>query len=271
MADKILINPVLNDFIYTLLFESPYELKRGLKGKFLKAAVNSKSAKIFSTTSTREEKEYIMSHMGIEYFYVIAKKGMSLQNFKGILEKFESSKKVSALQDISRQGVFVTSDKEFLRLLGLMSQSIHHPAFFLNLELNRQGYSIKKWPKKNLNQQDLLVRELDENAKVISKTILNSCVSMDYCRGLTGVSDTEMKILLYLYNKSHTYIPNEQLLSFFAGNMSKTKYRGAVKRLLAGQLIQKHGAIKELELTITGPGVRQVNNFINNVINSNNF
>ena len=110
--NKSLQNPILNDFVYTVLYNSSYEQKRGLEGKFLKAAMSEKSAKAFSSHSSTDEKNLILSHFGFEYFTVIAKRGLSLEKMKDILLKFESNKKVAALKDLAEEGLIVTSDKE---------------------------------------------------------------------------------------------------------------------------------------------------------------
>jgi hypothetical protein len=266
---KIVNIPILNDFIYTLLFNASYEKKRGLKGKYLRAAMNGTAAKAFSTNSTREEKEYIMSHFGVEFFYVVAKRNVTLLKLREILEKFEVDKKASALRDVSELGVCVTSDKEFLRLLGLMAQSIHHHSYFLNNEFQRQGYHIQKWKRHNLNAADLATRATDETAATIARLCVNTCLAMSFTPGLTGITENEMNILLYLYSTAHTYIGDEDLYSRFVGSMNKTKYRYSIKGLTKALLVQQHGTSKR-EFTITGQGIKQATEFINRVFSLSN-
>jgi hypothetical protein len=261
--------PVLNDFVYTLLFNASYEQKRGLKGKYLKAAMDGRSAKIFASTSTREEKEFICAHFGVEFFYVMAKRSVTFAGLRDILEKFEVNKKVSAIRDISELGICVTSDKEFLRLLGLMSQSIHHHSFFLNMEFQRQGYHIQKWSKNNLNKGDLLTREVDESAKILVKTALNACLVMTDTPGMTGITEGEMKIMLYLYVFSNTYVEADKIYAHFVGRMTKQLYRTSIKRLIKSQYIQQHGQMKKKEYTITGQGISKVYDFVKSIFSAN--
>lgn len=264
---NILIDPILNDVVYSLLYGASYEEKRGLRGKYLRAAMSGEKAKRFCATSTREEKEYMLAHFGVKFFYGFSREGVSMNKLKDILAKFDAGKKVAALNDIAEAGIFVTSDKEVIRALGLMAQSIHHHSFFLNLEFLRQGYHIQKWKKHSNNNQDMEAREADESAKVLATTMLNACVSMDYVTGLTGITQTAMKILLYLYASSHTYVKDDVIYARFAGAFNKTKYRYAMKALLKEGLIQQHGARFKREATITGPGIKHVNNFFNSAMN----
>lgn len=266
---KLINNPALNDFVYTVLFHASLEEKRGLKGKYLKAAMDGKAAKVFATTSTLEEKEHLLAHFGVESFFVFAKRGMNLLKFKDILEKFDKRKRVSAIADIAQEGVFVTSDKEFLRLLGIMSQAIHHPSYVLNLEMDRQGYHIKKWAKKYTNKEDVHTRELEANAKLLAQTCLSANLMMDFTPGNTGISAPQMKILLFLYTLSHIYVSEERILSALAGSVGKIQYAAAMRPLVAGQFVLRHA--KGKEYTIAGPGIRQVNEYMSRTLTLNTF
>lgn len=266
---KMTNNPALNEFVYTALYQSSMEERRGLRGKYLKIAMSAKASKTFATTSTREEKEYILSHFGFEFAYIIFKRGTTLLKFKQIFEKFEKKRKAAALSDIAQDGMFVTTDKEFMRLLGHVSQSIHHPAYFLNLELNRQGYHIQKWPKKFANQDDMASREVDMSAKLLVKTCLSANLVMDYCEGSTGIRPLELKILLYLYTLSQIYVPEEKIFAVFAGAITTNKFRRAIRAVSLDHLILKNA--KEKEYTITAAGIRQVNEYVNRIMNLNTF
>lgn len=268
---KLVNIPILNDFIYTLLFNASFEEKRGLKGKYLRAAMNGKAAKHFATNSTREEKEFIMAHFGVEFFYVVAKKSTTLAGLREILEKFEVNKKVSAVRDIAELGVCVTSDKEFLRLLGLMSQSTHHHSFFMNTELLRQGYHIQKWAKNNLNKKDLETREADELTKKVVKLCLNALLVLDSIEGMKGMTRGEMMILLYLYTVSHTYMDDKDILDIFIGSMTKIYYRRSIKCLVQSLCIQQYGTYHDKSYTITAQGIGRVNEYLRAVLNSNFF
>jgi hypothetical protein len=256
------IDPILNDFVYSLLYGASYEEKRGLKGKYLRAAMSGDTAKRFCTSSSREEKEYLLSHFGVQFFYVIAKKGVTVKRMEEIFANFKIGKKAAAMKEMAEAGIYVSSDKELAQMLGVMAQSIHHHSFFLNLEFLRQGYHIQKWKRHATNGKDMQVREAQESAKVLATTMLNACVTIDYVDGLIGITPTAMKILLYLYSLSHTYIEDNVLYSRFAGAFNKTKYRYAIKALIKGDMIIQQGPKIRREITITAAGIKHVNNFM---------
>lgn len=264
------IDPILNDFVYTALYNAPFDQKRGLKGRYLKAAMSERAAKSFCDKASWEDKMHILSHLGLSGFFVISKNSVGFQKLKEILRKFESGKTHSALEDIVAEGLFVTGDKEFLRLLGFMSQSIHHNTFRLNLELIRQGYNINRWKKTRISDRDDKIREVDESCISLAKSLLGAIVYSKYFKGLSGVSENEIQILLYLYQKPHTHIDHNILFDYFNGRMSKTEFTYAMKSLLNCGNIQRN-SVKANQYTISGPGTKQVNNFINIIVNSNNF
>jgi nitrogen regulatory protein PII-like uncharacterized protein len=268
---NIINNPVLNELVYTVLFQATLPEKRGLKGKYFKIAMSQKASKTFATTSSKEEKEYILSHFGLEYFYVICNRGMTMLKFKEILDKFDKKKRVSALSEIAEEGIFVTSNKEFTRMLGLMSQSIHHHSYFLNLEIVRQGYHIQKWSKTYNNKKDMATREADASAKSLVRTCLSALFTMDFWPGSTGISAEQMKILLYLYSVSNSYISYGQMYGVFAGNTNNFRFSSSLKGLLTEDYIIKHGAGKAKEYTISALGIKQVNEFIQKTLNLNSF
>ena len=62
-SNKLNIN-LLNDFIYTILFNASSEDKKGLYGKYLNACESEKEAHKFIETATRVEKEFLLSQFG---------------------------------------------------------------------------------------------------------------------------------------------------------------------------------------------------------------
>ncbi len=269
--NNIINNPVFNEFVYSALFNASVEEKRGLKPKYFKIAMSARSAKTFCTTGSKEEKEYILSHLGYEYFYVICKRGMTMLKFKEILAKFDTQKRVSAISDIAEAGIFVTSNREFMRMLGLMSQSIHHHSHFLNLELIRQGHHIHRWSKQYLNKKDLETRESDVCFYVLGRTCLSAILTMGFWSGSTGITPAQMEILLYLGSVSNSFISYQRLFDVFAGNTNNFKFSSAIRMLVSDQYIIKHSKGNVKEYTISELGIKQVNQFIDKTLNLNSF
>lgn len=267
-STSILRNPILNEFLYTVLYNANYEDKRKLQGKYLRAAISEKTAKSFVAHSTRDEKEYVLATLGFEFFYVIAKKDTKFKQFKDLLSKFENKKQVQAMAEIAQMGVFVTSDREITRLLGLMSKAIHHPTFFLNMELLNQGYNIRKWKRRAANHLDEDVREADEVSRSLSMTMLHSHIALQYCRGSVGLGESAMMILLYLHYHKMGNIPHTSLFAYFDGNMTKTEFTYAMKALNGGYCIETNS---DNEHSITGEGIKKVNLLLDYILKWNNL
>jgi hypothetical protein len=261
------MDTVFNEFVYTALFKAPYEQKRQLKGKYLKAAMSEKAAKSFAAGSTKEEKEMLLSELGYEFYYVVNAGGQATKILQSILPAMRSGKKTEMSNAIAANGLFVTGDREIIRTLGLVSKVSHHPSFFLNLELLRQGYHIEKWGKRYGTEKDTVSRSIDETAKAIGRMLFNSSVSMDFSKGLLGSSADEMKVLLFLYSTSLVEPTDEDVKSRFAGRMKGKSYYVAIRSLMDSHSIDRIFG----KVSITSLGIKKVSNFIDSAINKNTF
>src|SRR5687767_15456590 len=113
--------PILNDLIYTLLYNSTQAQRRGLPTKYLYALMSAARTRGLVATSSREEKEFILSHFGFQFFYVIMPEDMRrVDEFKQQLEDHAKGKKVQNL-------IYMHSDEQMMYYLELYSKSLHHP------------------------------------------------------------------------------------------------------------------------------------------------
>lgn len=269
-APKIIRNPVFNDFIYSILYQATAQEKRGLRGRLMKAAVRSGDAKNFAANASFEEKEELLAHFGIEHFTVFVKTNTyGISKLKEILTKFQEDKQSGAIKEMVDAKVFVTSDKQFIQLLRLMSMSIHKPTYFLNQEFARVGYHVSKWNKRNLNRQDMAVWEAREAADLLVRYWHSTIVKAMYMKGSTGMRPFHMLILSYFFHFANHYLNQSKIMDRFFGAKTVTEIRAGLRELEKRQFIQKN-ALNSEEFTITTLGIQQVYNFTDEVINGAN-
>lgn len=272
LKTNVFQNPIFNEFAYTVLWESSLSERRGLSGRFLRAASSAKAAKAFIKSASMEDKLTLLSHFGIQNFLVLCKSdAVNLKDLKTLLTQYESNKEVKSMEDIASMGIFVSSDKQFNHLLGLMSQSIFHNNFFLNLEHKRLGYSIKKWNKRLLSSTDLEVREVMEMNNLVVRTILNSTIRVKYIKGLTGLTEEAMQVLMYLYSNQHTFVKRDTIQDYFTGSISATKMNYSLKALVKNMYVTEHVNRSEGSVTISANGVKAVSTFVDSIIKLNSF
>lgn len=257
---------LLNDFIYTVLFNASSEDKKGLHGKYLNACENEKSAKKFIETATREEKEFILSQFGYQFYYLISPLKPSNTTLKEFIEK-EGYK----ITDLKKEGLYVHSDKEVMHFMGLTCKSIHTPSYAMNLALMRQAYHVKKWsrtaPVKDPSG------EVSEADSVLMRTLLSATITMNYQAGITGLSDIQCQVLMFLYlnrNKQISFENVNDLFSGYKGRYTPSGFKSAINSLILNQYIQKSSVDKTL--TITSLGINKCQEYRDAVIvNNNNF
>lgn len=272
MPNKLLVrNPALNEFIYSILYSLTNEQKKKLSKPFLFVAKSERRAKNFSEFSTMDEKVRLLSELGYDNAIVFFQDKIgSMNSLKVILEKYWENKSASAAKDIVDIGVFVSSDKQVKYLLSLMADTISHKSYFLNLEYNRVGYHIKGWKPKRDTPDSRQLNETIESLDLVAKTILNSCNSLSFVDSISGVNQYQMKILLYLFEYRHTFIPKQKIWDFFAGDFTKGKCTSALKGLYGNDFVKKPHNLK-LEYSLTALGIDAVTTFINRILKQNNY
>lgn len=263
--------PILNDLIYTILYRAPYAEKRGLKGVYLKAAMDEKAARSFSVNSSREEKEFILSHFGFEFCYVIYHNTLTFSKLKELFEKLNGDKKFLGLKNAAEEHLYVHSDKEFQRNLGVMAQHIHHPVYFLNTEILRQGYHIHNWAKNLNNEADLQVRQTNETLLHTAKFILNATLVLENIKAILGINEGELKVLLFLYHQTKSETNAEEVRAKFNGFFVPLKLAKVLASLRKGNFIIAIDRDKQTYYSIGSVGIRVINNYFNHVYNQNSF
>lgn len=257
---------LLNDFIYTVLFNASSEDKKGLHGKYLNACENEKGAKKFIETATREEKEFLLSQFGYQFYYLISPCKPSNTTLKEFIEK-EGYK----ITDLKKEGLYIHSDKELMHLMGLTCKAIHTLSYAMNLELMRQAYHVKKWSRAvPVKDQSIEAAEADS---VLMRTLLSATITMNYQAGITGISDICLQVLMYLYlnrNKERSMDDLENLFSGYKGRYTPAGFKSAINSLILNQYIQRSTVDKNL--TITALGINKCQEYRDAVlINNSNF
>lgn len=260
-----LVDTVLNEFVYTALYTADYQAKRGLPVKYQKASVDEKSAREFIDKSTRDEKEIVLALLGYEFFYVVHKSGKTFKQMKHFIPLLESKSALS--KAASEEGFYVISDRDIVRMLGLMSGITHNPTFFLDMEIKRQGYNINKWEKRYVTSKDLTHRDIDENAKIVCKMIYGSLMLSQTTQFAMGVSIAGLSVLVYLYAFNILEITPEKLKENFVGRFSTREIANAIKDLSDESLISRLLG----KISLTSLGIKKVNNIFHTIVHSKNI
>jgi hypothetical protein len=264
-SKKSLIDiPPLREYIYTVFYNATTRVKNAIPPRFLKYVRSHREAKKFIDNSNLDEKIVLLSMLGIRWFLVfVDDKTTSLHDLRQLLSKFKEDKKLLALKEIIELQLFVTSDKELIYLLGLMSQVIDTAPYKTYSELSRSGYS-------KLPQQLVKGSTTDEADIFFIQSTLNSPLVLKRSEILFDLSELQMLILLFLYPRKHAYVLASNVELFFDGRYNPRQVSGALRDLLRTDHIQKDIG-KDYKVTITALGITKVNRFKEAVIKSGTF
>ena len=267
MAKKNVVspNPILNDLLYTILYCASYKEKRGLPEKMVKATMTETTAKRYIAQMTDEERKILLSHFGYRHFWGFIKSDFKKDDIGAIIEDFEKDNKASALKKMIDLGLYIMSDKEFIRLFSFTSRSIHQNSFFLDLEYKRQGFNLKKWKRRSFIERDMLVREIDESSVELSKLFMVSFAIMGTCKERFDVSYNDMIVLFFLYTKPQTAFSEQKLIELFLWFMTKAATRRSIQYLRKKKMIEVDKIDNETLYTISGSGTKVVAEFFKTI------
>lgn len=256
--------------MFDVLYGSTPDQKKSLPSKYRKATKNSRQAQAFIRKSTQEEKQELLTLLGIEWLIVLFDRGFpQKRHLKEIFEKYKDpgNNRQAAIADAVKDRVYVLSDAEFFHNMGLMAQVLNTNSYKHDLLLSRAGFHIQRWGKAFKDVETKITEDYSASANYMVKYALNTILAYEMSSSMFGVINTDTKILLYLYSFRSTYIGFDKMLERFGGNLSTFKVRSAVRRLLESQMIQKK--LKEQSYTIAALGLRKVAEVYKHILKSN--
>lgn len=268
---NISANPYLSEYVYDLVWNLTADNKKKLSSRYWKLFQSSVRARNFADFSTLEEKMRLFSELEIDYALVISKE--KLQNSEGlkrVMQMYQEDLQAGAVKEISRLKTFVVSARETAFLLSIMSQTIHHKDYFLNQQLNKTAYHIKKWKKDAISPEGEEIRDAINSVDIIDRTLMNCAMNLDLVQTILGVHPLDMKILLYLNKYRHKYISKEEVIEDFGG-YNKKKISISLKRLLLNNYTKKYPDVLHMKYTLSHIGITAVGNFRNLILKHNNF
>ena len=139
------------------------------------------------------------------------------------------------------------------------------------MEYTRVGYHVHKWNRRLNSNKIAEVNESRENDKLLLKTITSVFCVMERCEGLFKLKEVEMRVLLHYYTVMNAYATVEQAETALAGTMTKRVLVKSIRNLCFSGHLQKNYLTKRNEYTITGPGIKVVNDLMFAVFQNNNF
>lgn len=264
-------NPYLTEFIYSVLYNATFDEKRILPPRLLKFVRQERVAKKFVKNATLDEAITLLSYLGIGHALILfdTKHG-SIKALQGILDKYKDKKPIRSLKDVVDARFFVSTDKEFNTLLGLMAQTIHHRSYQMGLEYTRVGHHIHNWSRRLNPKPDDSQADMTEKSNLLATTLLSSALTLEKAEFLFSLKPLDMQLLWYLYPLKHTYVPITQLYHALVGQVQDRKVLCCIKNLVNTLHIQS-SALDRREYTITALGIRVVEQFFEAVSKANHL
>jgi len=260
------VSPTLREFLYDVLYQLQGDKEFVLKDTYRELGRTNSRAKKFANRASLEQILHILAMCGIQWTMVIFDTKDKPETLRQLFEGYRDTGENSAnahLNKLIKKRIYVTTDKQFIKYLGLSAQLIESDEFKRNMELLKVGYHIRQWTKK-LNSQTSAddVREI-ENSNYFAKVFL-SCVMME---DRLKFAEQDWRILLYLYINDTKYVHRKIIDQEFSSRYIPKKIGNALSRLCKQEFVQKDFKYSQ-QFKITGLGMAEINRIFAHTLNN---
>jgi len=264
---QILVNPVINEFVFDCLMTSTVESRKNLTDRYLRAARHSKTATAFANSSTFEEKVILLSKLGINFAWVFNVDEKKVRE----MMKDNRYEQQNVINHMIENKAIVVSDKQFMQYLGLLSSNVHSETWVMNREFLKVGLRMKQWKKEYYNTTHNETRTGRYASMDISKLLFYSSAVSDNMEGIVGITATAMQVLLYMYSKQKEFISLSEVKAVLTGIQRNFKISRSITQLKNAKYIEKSYLSDEPEYKVTALGADAVLRLQKRIFNAENF
>lgn len=246
-------------FLYTCIYNMTTREKSNIPSHLYQQINTEKKAKRFCEKSSTDQKREFFSYLDIGFFWTFVNApNITAKQYLSIMKDIKKEHPVGALKEMCDRGMCITSDDEYIFLMGQMSRMVTSNVYVKNQELLRIGSGIKKWSKK------LKPDDEDSSDEIFSALrIIDAAYEKErHIPELLGISVFEYRILSFLYVSKDKYVPFKKIWDRFAGDIPQRKITSGQIKLAKALLIQRHYDWQKKEYIITRAGIRLVNEYL---------
>ncbi len=264
----VITNPFISEFVYDKIVNATMEERRFLNGKFAKVRRNTKTARLFSVSSTLEEKALILSKLGVQFAWLF---NIGKNEFKQLCKEADGMTSVELTDKMLKENYFVVSDKQFMMFSHLMASNSHSETWMLNRQFLQAGQYLKEWKQEHGNANLSDVKDASPASKWMAKIMLNTIMFSKYSDGILEVNDIQIAVLLYFFSKEKEFITHEELRVSFNGIYRNFKLAKCLRVLLNAKYIEKGEGQWANQYRLTGWGVDIALRFEKKVFSLENY
>ena len=257
-------DPYLNEFIYSLVYNMSHIEKMRLPGRYRQLLGKEAAAQRFIAGSSMEVKLEFLAMVGITWFMGFCAVGQDVPPLiVKLVKDFSAKSKAAVLKEAAAQKFFFTADKHVMHSFGLVSQISHSNQYRVNMAYIRSVYHLENWDKKfeepTTDNMFAAGEAAARAARIINKALSHYENSATY-----DLTQTQLRVLLYMYDRLNAYVKEEDVYAYFVGFMPKPSLIKAIRKLHRDYLLRR-SATDGSAYTITATGVTKAQSFLQNV------
>jgi hypothetical protein len=251
---KIVSNPFLNAFTYDVAYGLTPEQKRNLNGRYLKYVRNDKTATTFANTADIEERAIFFAKIGMPFAWVFG--DLNNDALTEIYHTYKKQGQAKALDKTAEQKVFVVTNREIMRLLGLMASNVHTETYMLNRDFHKAGYHTQNWKKEIVVPHNEAVKEGLHSSRELARILTTTLLSVKDIPAFAGITDCSMAILLFLFSKDSADTLEIDIRAKIQPSFMPSKVTLGLRKLVECQYLERSFRdTKKIAYSITAIGI----------------
>lgn len=238
-------DPAFGEYVYNCLINTSKEDILQLDDKERNIFRSKSNMRRFADNEGLEKRLLLLARLKISFCVVCAP---LLNQVDKIIEKSlevhdQPKARVSLMETMARDKIFVTSSREFLMATHLAAHNSHSQVYVLNYDYLQLQRSVSKLKEDVYSKQQ---KEVEAGFRDLGKFILATLIAEDALEVGAGVTQEQMKILLILFEYPDKFIHSD-ILARALGETARSRYvlRGCRELMKLGMIEHMPGITQE--------------------------
>lgn len=269
MSFRYPVSPNLREFLYDVLYKLQGSDEFFKRDTYKELGRTNSKARQFANKATLEQILYIVGMCGIEWTLVIFDNDKRPRYIRQLFERYRDEGVHSDNAEIKKlieKKIYITTDKQFVKYLGVAADLIEFDGYKRSAELSRAGYHLRQWQRKFKSATASADEDDAYSMRYLQKLALSTIIAESTQR----LTQVDGRVLGFLYIFDTVFVQKSAIGKRLAGIYTMVGISSALKRLVKAGLVQEDFKDKKA-FKITALGVAEVNRNLGAALNQTSF
>lgn len=214
-------DPDYSEFVFNCMMESSAEERRQLSPQELQFFRTESAMRRFADNESKEKRDLLLARIGIRFCTIYAPaNGRVDYMLDEVFTQYQFvEKRMAITQAMSKNKIFVQSSNDVLVGVHMAAQNSHSQVYVLNYNYVKLHRKIVNWKSASRRSDTKDAMEAFDIVAALTLATLNTSNEVE---GICGVNERQIKILLALYTRRHTFTTHITVANL-TGDSGRTK------------------------------------------------